>query len=544
MAIRYPRSYVPKTVMANEWLPEGDELKNELDPFDPFGEQQFDQTQMEPPSFTPAVQPTYNPTIPIQNDGSGKDLARNDRLYAYDEGRRLQNDVDDSLNNERALRNRYRETADASYDPLLAGQGGYTEDERNEIMQGEHLAGLQMTNDEFGQSYLGDDEGRAIQGDPNSQRQWFDPQSNWDIQHSGERNIRGAYGHLQDRLDSAVNPAALRMREGWGEEYRGEADLGGENIRGALSGPDTEISSEFLRDYQMSPEEQEAMIGAASKSIGNKWRGQATDLERRASAAGMNPAGTAAIKSRYLRNAASDSADAALRARVATDEAAAQRMATGEDMRVGYGQRIAGMRSNAERDIMDARMNALLTDEEMRLGTERDISGRMMEGAIAGQMPRLQAEMSLANNAAGLQRYLQGTGMGMERDIDQTQSDRAAFMGTNRQDAARYNSGQRYGRGLAVNDRVSGRNQGQADARRADSQEGRGYVVGQSNLGSRNEQAAWDRSLGTYNARIGAGQRGTQGVLQGEGQPSTWERVLGMGLGAASGIAGAAFGGG
>lgn len=519
------------------------EMTSEGDPMlggEEYGQQQPDFT--DPASYTPPITPITQQRYPFRLDGSGRDLSYNDRGIAYDEGNRLDSEINENLWNERADRLRYQDSADQAYDPLLRGEGGYTEDEYNRIMQGEQLTGLDMTGEEYDQSYLTGEEGAAIFGDPNSQRQWFDPATNWDIENTGASRVRDAYGNLQDRLDSAVNPAALRMRQGWGEEYRGEADLGGQNIRSALSGPDVEISDAFLEDYKMSPDEQQDMILAAMQGVGNKYRGEIADFERRANAAGINPAGVASLKDRMMRHSASDAADAGLRARVSTNREAADRLQRGEDMRVGYGQRIAGMRSGAERDIMGARMDALLTDEQMRLGTERDLSDRMQRNAIAGQMPRLQAEQALLNSQSGLQRFLQTTGMGMERDIDRTQSDRARYMGENRQDAARYNQGERFRRGLSINDRVSGRNQMSADARRADSQEARAYNVGMHNAAARNEQAGWDRRTGLYGQRMNAQQGGTRGVLASESTPSTWERILGMGLGAVSGLAGA-FGG-
>lgn len=249
------------------------------------------------------------------------------------------------------------------------------------------------------------------------------------------------------------------------------------------------------------------------------------------------------MQSRLQREAASGAGDQMTRARVQADAAAADRMARGEDMRLRYGQNLAGMQTDAALQVGNQRRSALTTGEQMRLDANRDIGNRRFDAArIGGQAGMDTADRNAATSLEN-ERFLMQTGMQGQQQADDRASDRAQAVATNRQDVTRYGQATRYGQGMDINQAQSGRNQQVADARRQDSQEARGYVTGRQGQSQQAVQAGLNRRGDLYATRAGAVGRNTGNKIQAEGTPGKGERIVSGIIGAAGSVAGGWLGG-
>lgn len=524
----------------------------EADPaIDPESYLPTDMAYADTPQATPASTPTqYQPYTANGiggtsiTSGNAEDMALQDRMWAYDRGNSLDQQLTDNVNYESGLRNNYRTSADQAYDPLLHGQGGYTPQEQTDIMGRDGLNALQLTDDQANQNYLTGDEQSAIQGDPSFAERWFSPQMNETIQHEGDSFQRGAYGNLQSGLNAAVDPSRLRTRDGFQDDLNNA--VGGAEAKSdeALSSPGMEVSDQFLQDYKMSPEEQQDIVTSAGISAGNRIRGAADELSRKSRAAGMNPMGVAAMRGRMERQAGGEAADANTRARVQASEAAAGRLENAENMRVRYGQSAAGMRSDAARNFGAMNLDAQSTGEQMRLGAEQGASDRLSRAAQVGGEAALNTEGRLADNAKDTRRYIETTGINLARGTDDRNTSRAATIAQNRQGVSQGNQNERFKRGSYINDQTSNRATNVAGARRADEQEARGYVRDQYKTSTNNEQGGLDRRVNLYNSQSNNAQRATQNRSVAEGTPGKGERIFGGIMQAAAGAAGGFAGGG
>lgn len=484
------------------------------------------------------------PNQPKVTSGNAEEMALQDRGWAYGQGASLDKQFTDNANYESNLRSGYRDQSDAAYGNLLNGGAGYNANEQSGILGQEGLDSLQQTDQEAQDSYLTGDEQSGIAGDPNRAEQFFRPNEleRRDLENS--QNRRATYQGMQGDLNAAVDPSRLRASEGFQGSLDSAVDGTESSIDSALSDPNASVSGDFLNDYRMSDQEQQDIETSAGITAGNRIRGAADASDRAARAAGMNPAGVAVTRQRFEKMAGGEAADANTKARVQASEAAAERMRRGEDMRVGYGQSLAGMKSGAAQNVGDMRMRAATTGEQTRLGAEQGVSDRQSRAAQIGGEAALDTEGRIADSSNDTLRYNMDTGMNMARATDDRATSRAASIAQSRQAATQYNQGERFKRGQAANDRTSARTSEIGGARIAGEQEGRAHLQDQQKISSQNEQNSLDRRGSLYSNVSGNAQHATATRSVAEGQPGKGERILGSLLGAGAGAAGALFGGG
>jgi hypothetical protein len=507
--------------------------------------------------------PAFNPTLPqfrysdnqylptqrtggpaVRGSGSSQELAENDRMQAYHRGDALDQDYVTDVNESKGRQNFYEQQGYNQYAPFLNGGGGYTADENAAILGQDRLDQMQLTQEEADSYQLTPEEQSAIQGNPDLAYRYFQPDRERAIQGEGINDQRGAVNGLRDGLDGAVDADRMRVSDqflgGLGDVV---TDTGG-RVREALGSPDLDVSGQFLNDYRMDPNEQQDIVTGAGIGVRNRYGAASDELSRNARAAGMNPAGVAVMRQRFERQAAGDSADAQTMARINASNAAAERLRTGEDMRVRYGQNLAGMRADAEQRFGQFHADAGLSGEGLRVNAEQGLSGIRSDNARVSGLAALDTERGIANTRLGTEQRTTDIGIGLDQGADDRRAERSAMLGTNRQNASVNLANNRFDRRAYADQATTNRTGAVAGARRQDQQEARGWVTGMQGQANNNAQAGLDRRgnlYGTQGNLVGGSTR-TKSVA--EGTPGKGERIFAATLGGAQGAFSGAFGGG
>ncbi len=488
------------------------------------------------PVFNPAAPPANPYAAPqISNADRPEDAARQDRIYAYGRGEDLDRGFREDVDTDQRALGGYTDRANEYFDPLARGQGGVRGEELDRIVRENELRGLGMSPEEIDNSYLNQYEQEQILGNPNARSRYFNPNYENQIFDETQGFRRGAVSDYGRDLRGAYDANTLRAPSGYYGALAGTRDEFASNSREALDPRGLTVSDQFLQDYKLTPQQQQEMEVAAAAAVGTRDKAAIGELERRARAAGTNPLGVAAFRQRTERESSANAADAALRAKLAANEAAAERLRTGEDMRLRYGQSLAGLRTGVERDIADSGYRTAQAAEQTRSGLERDIADRNTFAADRAGQLRYGSESDLARERLGLQQSITRVGNEAERDKDDAYSQRMRDLALNRQGTQQYVAGEQYKRGLGASDRLSARYQYGTDTARDDAREGRAYYAGQVTQANQNLQNSRNRRLQLYGQQTGAGQDATrtQGQLYDarQNRPGLLDKSIGAGLG-------------
>jgi hypothetical protein len=467
------------------------------------------------------------------------DMISNDRDFAFGRGDELFQNAKDRGANESQVKENYRRYGDEVYDPLIGGRGGYSADEASGIMR-EGEFGQFMTDDGgYDANFLTPDEAGAMAGRPWDRAAYFNPEA-----------MDARQNESADRQRYAVDDMATGLYEsldgnlGMSDEYsqgvdRTLADAEG-RTRGAYDPAALRADSASLNRIRMTPEEEQDIVERAGISGGMKYRSAAGELDRKARAAGGDPVAAAAMRGRYLRDAAGDSADAMTSARVMASNARAGREGTAEGMRMTGERTAADIGTGVELSLADRRLNAGTTKEGMRLSSERDIANRRQGIARDIGQTRLNAEQGINSQQRQQSQYNTSMGTDIATGVERDSADRAAQIAANRQTQNRANQTQRFGQGMTRNDAMSGRTTQVAGARRQDAQEGRGWIRDQAGMSNSNAQREYDRQGSIYATQGQLAQGTTAAQQRKDQQPKWWEKLIGAGAQAA----GAFMGGG
>ena len=437
---------------------------------------------------------------------------------------------------------RYGQAADVAYAPLGGGRAGYSPEEQARIQPG--LEGLRMTPGERAAIGPSQDEQRAIIGDPYAAGAYFNPRLLGGIAESAgarqyERFDEGAGG-----VRGAAYDPSLTLDPGFAGSQQGALSTLEAGTSAAIDPARLRLDPEFAENYPISDEEIQSLSTLASQTAGARYGADEAELQRQARASGMvTPLARAAMGQRLRRYGAQEASDAASRARLGGLAQQREQMRQAEGMRLG-----------AEQGLTDRELSTAFGVAGQRIGTQSDTE-------------RLRS--SLAGGAAGLrtgaEQYLLGTGLGTERDVFDRKLGTARYlqetgMGQTRyaeaekarrerdryglgQEAERYRQGQRYGRGLDITDRYSGRARGIADVRREDEQKFRGYLErGRDYSGGRAGEAA-DRRIRGFGTAASVEDAAMRTRLARRGSPGTFERSVLPLFGGGQGTIGGAIAG-
>jgi hypothetical protein len=338
-------------------------------------------------------------------------------------------------------------------------------------------------------------------------------------------NTRGAIGaanllptqDYMDQQDNALNTGGTNIRGAFdsGEgAVRGAYGEGLSAVRGFTGNEDLGVSGDFMENYQFSDADADNMKTAAATSVGNLTRARQDAVNRAAAQSGYNsPMAMAAGYQELSRTGDADAADARLNAEVQAKRLGLDVTRGREDTRLGAEQYRAGLGAQSELGLLNNRTSGELGLQRNRIVGEQGLmdSGLRAAGEREGyrstaenrrMLADLQNEQYLGNSLmdfetqygrdamtaaerAGVLRqnanqFNQTTGIGLERDIDEKQSDRNRGIATNRQATDIGSQNTVFNQNRATNNDLATRYGIVADARRGDQQTARNYWSGQS----------------------------------------------------------------
>lgn len=454
----------------------------------------------------------------------GQAMRENRTMFA-DQGGRMDQGLAGEQQYRGGLENYYRDPMNESYSDFMRNPG-YTGDEASGIKQ-DQVGGYRTTDQEYEKLNPLDEEFSGMAGNPGGAWDYFHPDNLRTIDSTAAQNANSAaaratnsmddsVGYQAQDLNNAVDPSQLAMSHDYAVGAGGDLANGSSEIRGAINKGDLSLTPDFLQKYQMSDRDVQDLVDQAGTTVQNKSQSDQEAIQRAAQASGnADPLAIAAAKSRVGQQGMAAAGDAMTNARIAAKNAQAQRLATGEGMRIGANESYAGMRSGAEKGLLDTSLGQRNTEEGMRIGAQQDISNRKMNVADTLAQERIDNAKYGGNmytdlatkqgaTAAATERDVEGTGMGLHQYVDQAHKDFWTKENANRTDNLKYQQQNKYGQGMGVAQFSSGANKTVADARRTDQGQAREWLTGQTNTQLGAGQTATGQRLQNYGIESGA----------------------------------------
>jgi hypothetical protein len=512
---------------------------------------------------------------------SGEDLqyrAENDRNLAIGQGGALDQDLRNYTQYQHGRASDYEDRANSAYAPISEGRGGYSDAEKNSILNNDALQGLQQTEGEANSNYLTDEERAGITGDPNRaldqlgrDEAGIDLASNTrdakvrdslDRQASQVRSglegqdtaVRGAYGSQAANMRATLGGMAQNVRGAYADaagNVRGALNYGEQNARSYLDRSRLGLSSDYLDNYHFGERDQQDIIDRAGRSIGNQNQADEDRLLRDASAAGnTSPLALQAARNRLRQTGAVTSAGALQDARIRAKELALQTTQTRENTRLGAEQNYANLGMGTELSLGGRRTAAEQALGEQAQGNERYLGDAALntEGTLgAAQIgaesylgnQRTQAEHALGTaRTAGEQTLGQSHvdigSAGANRNLsafqtaDEQASQRANAIATNRQATNQANQNTRFTRGQYIYGQGSAANRGFADTRLGQEAEYRKYLGDQGTQAGQNVTIGNQQRIGNFGTQFGAQNAATGNAINNSKTPGLGLQIAGL----------------
>lgn len=477
------------------------------------------------PEYAPPPPRTSAPGYNRYTGTNSGDMISNDRDFAYGRGDELYQNSKDRGANESQVRSNYRAYGDEVYDPLIGGRGGYNPDEAARIDRSGDFDQYMTNPGEYDQNYLNQDEQSAIAGRPWDRAAFYNPQDDIDRERESAARQRGAVDEMQTGLYESLD-GDLGLSDDYSQGVDRTLSGTASRARGSYDPAALRADKTSLDRIRMTPEEEQDIITKAGISGGTKYRAAAGELDRRSRAAGIDPVGAAAVRGRYMRNAAADSADAMTGARVQASNARAGREGTAETLRMGGERTAADIGTGTELALGSQAMSANTTREGLRLGAQRDISSRRADLAKTVGGARQSGEEAINAQQRQQRQFNTTTGTGIATGVESDAAARAAAIAAQRIAASRANQAQRFQQGATRIGASSDMAQTVAGARRADAQEGRGYIREQAGVANTNAQNDYNRQASIYATQGQLGQATTGAQIQKDARPKWWEQMI------------------
>ncbi len=528
-----------------------------------YGSQDPQQQQYDPNSQPP--QPQYGPPANYQspfNPGlygspapsyTGNDIAQqwqNNRNSVIAQGQQLQGQNNQFGSNQDWMRQYYQSQADPVAQQMLAGNGGYTPQEQQQIMQSQQYQSGMTTPQGYAALNPTASETAGMTGNVGSYSNYFDPanmdavdRSSADFQRAqlnqaggaqneaiaGQANANNVYN--QD-LKGAIDPSKLSYDPSGVNSALGAGDT---RIAGSYDPNNLTQSQDFVNRYRMTNGQVNDMTTAAGTTEGNLTRARQDQVAQAAAASGTNsPMALAAAMNRMQTTSDAQAGDAMLNARIAARNQQAQREQTIESGRLGAQQGLASMNEGQNLAIAGRDLNTAQSNAGNTLAAQQGLAGMNVDAAtranaatnnLTGQ--RLNAaqyqgqlgtgvEAGIGNRAQNTQQFITNTGTGIAQAQDQTAAQRAAQLYGTRQGNLQYQQQNTYNQNTGLTDRASANATKVGDMRINQQNAGLGYMAGQQGMANQNVNNSLNRGTQLY---------GTQGQLQNQATSgnSNWE---------------------
>lgn len=455
-----------------------------------------------------------------------KKLLEEQARYTRERGDRLDREAAERARQERADYERYTGEADVAYEPLIAGEGGYDPAEAEGIMQEEMLTGAMATPQDYAYTDLTPEEAAGIRGRPEERAAYFHPEEMMERHWESAAKREGLHGEMAEGLYEGISPE-LGLAEDYSAEMGETLGEAGAEVRGAVDPERLRTSEGALDVIRMSPEEEARIVEGAGITAGNVYRAQLGDLERRGRAAGVDPLGAGAMRTRYNRMASADAADAMTQAKIAAGGARAGRESQAEYMRQTGEMGYSGLKTGTELALSEQELAALSNEERMRLLAEQDISSRRMGAAETVGRVGIATEAGAAGQRAQQAQFSAGLGTDIATGIERDRAERDRYISAHRTGTAQQKIETEYEQGLTASEALAGRTAQVAGARLGEAAEGRGYLRSGAGLTTGREQSEYDRQANLYGTQGQLRATGTGQAMAWAQRKKPWEKVLG-----------------
>jgi len=483
-----------------------------------------------------------------------------DRQLAQERGNRFNSEAEQRAWVQRQRRGQKQQQQEEVYNPMIAGQGGYSPEEAAAI-QGDY-GGLATTPEEYQSNLRTQQEQNDAVGDPWSRAVYFDKDAMEAQTASDSDRVRGSMGGYRSDVTGAMGDYRTSMTGAIGDETgqsidpaytaQQQATIGqtGADRRAAVDPRLLRADAGALDTIRMSPEEYQQTLDVAGNTVGEGYRAAADDSARRARAAGASALGIGAMRDRLERGSAVDRGDAMLRAKVAAGAARAGRAGTAEEFRL-RGEESASDR--AARAAMEAggfefqnrfgMEDQRLAAEKAKQGTRLQVASELGKAGLGAASELGRAGIGVEEGAAqrGQQQRQYGTSLGTEMatGIERDTQSRKLGNTMDRQAQTRANQEQRYGQGMGIQQAKTRGAQTVADRRAADAQEGRQWMNAAQQQAAQEESGEYDRQMNAWQQQAGQQQGTTAQQAAKESQPKLWEKLGSLaigGIGTATGL--------
>ncbi len=411
-------------------------------------------------------------------EGDMEKLAQQDRMQAGAWGDLLEGGFAESQNRYENLEGQAREQAwngMGGYADILGGRGGYSDEDAANILQRDMLEGGMAGDSDYAANFLSPEEIAAMQGNPYAARDMAAGKLGYLDQwlREGDAAQRGAVSALDTDLNAAVDPLKL----GLSDEYKANFNFG-------------QGDADLLADQ-------------AGRIAGTNALAREMQLRDAAFAQGnTSPIALEAARGRtgiYGDIAAADS--------------------------------ITDARLKGKGLMLDVARNR----EMDRLGAERDISGRQRDIASEIRQTQLGTEKGISDAWNNYGRYNTDLMVNTTGQAEAAAAQRAGALATNRQGANQANINTRFGQAGTASSALSGRYGQIAGQKKAEEQEGRGFLTGQQDRAQAGGQGAAGNRLGLYGTRMAAQGAGSDRAIQAKNLPTWIDKLAGFAGGAAGG---------
>lgn len=507
----------------------------------------------------------------------------------------IQSGIDYSRGQEQQMRN----AANQAYAPATGG--GYQPGQvytPGEVSAFTREAGYQSgvtTPEQYSQWQLTPEEQAAYSGDPNASSRYFsgvagDIRGNLAGTEAGMnyylgdqskaiRGVTSGYGAgANDVLGAgtqAIRGAAYDpgqyQRSGYASDVEAALNSGAGAARATWENPELAASQDYMSQMNFGPSDINDLETQAGGAARARYIDQMNQVSQAARAEGVtSPMGVAALKDRYMSQAAADAADAQTGARVQGRGLQLQTLQNRENTRLGAAQHQADLAAQGELTLGGRALSALSDTEQMRLAAAGAAAGRQigaeqyLTGAGLDTQARLadlgmQGEQYLGSSNLAATRYLGdaqqqalqyigSTGSQLAQANEAAASQRAGTLAAQRSGTQQAIDTSRFSQNQSTQDRLAAAAKAAADNRLAFEQERRNYYGGTAGQYYQGGLTGQGQYTGAYSARTGATNSaagnygnytlGQQQVdINRQNSPTPTERGISAGIGVLRGFA-------
>ncbi len=417
----------------------------------------------------------------------------NDRAMAYAKGDQLGQDLTNYTNYYQGQASDFGDQLASAYDPSNPANMGYTDPEKNAILNDPYLRSLQLSPEQAQSNYLTEGEQQGIQGDPYAPWNYASQAANQLDQENNDFNntIRTALNNQDYAINGVTNNTANSVRGAVGNQVNAEMgayNQGYGNVQNALGqeGSYTRqyvdpskltASPEYLQNYNVTDRDVQNIKDRAGRSVGMQELADEDALQRAAAAQGnTSPLALATMRDRMRQTGEVNRYNALTDAEIQGRQLQLGTTQNRENTRLGAEQNYAGLGTGTELALGNQNVNAQQGQQAAGIGVASDLgaASRGAEQYLGNQQlqaqqylgsSRIGAEQSNAGRTVSTGQFNSGLDVNTLANSEANAASRAAQTAGNRQAVNQYNQGQDFTRGQYIYGNESAANTNFANTR-------------------------------------------------------------------------------